>query len=376
MATGAGGPCRRPMARANHECQRGARREATKYAGRMNWLVILAGGRGERFWPLSRTARPKQFLRLLGPRSLLQETADRVAPLIDRAHTVVVTGQAYTALVEEQLPGSWVLGEPVGRNTAASIAWAAAAIRSRDPEGLLVVLPSDHAVVDAAGFRAVLSAAMASAQRRQRMTLLGVRPTRPEIGFGYIEAESATASAAAANSVPVAAFVEKPSRERADAMVASGRFYWNAGMFILPLQEVWGAFSRWLPDTLAAVSGPSEGFGLRFAALRAVSFDVGIMEQATAVDMLPLDVGWDDVGSFEAVARLLAGRAPERVVWDRVHDVTVIGDEGPLIAGIGLSHLVVVRTPDAVLILPPEESQAVRALVHRLQETEEGARLI
>lgn len=342
----------------------------------MNWLVILAGGRGERFWPLSRTARPKQFLRLLGPRSLLQDTVDRVAPLIDRAHTVVVTGEAYAALVEEQLPGSWVLGEPVGRNTAASIAWAAAAIRSRDPEGLLVVLPSDHAVTDAAGFQAVLSAAMASAQRRQRMTLLGVRPTRPETGFGYIEAETATASAAAADGVAVAAFVEKPSRERAEAMVASGRFYWNAGMFILPLLEVWGAFSRWLPDTLAAVSGTSEEFAWRFAALRPVSFDVGIMEQATAVDMLPLDVGWDDVGSFEAVARLLMGRAPARVVWDRVHDVTVIGDEGPWIAGIGLSHLVVVRTPDAVLILPPEESQAVRALVHQLQETEEGARLI
>lgn len=341
----------------------------------MNWLVILAGGRGERFWPLSRAARPKQFLRLLGRRTLLQETADRVAPCIDRAHTVVVTGEVYAALVEDQLPGSWVLGEPVGRNTAASIAWAAAAIRTRDPEALLVVLPSDHAVEDAAGFQAVLSAAMASARRRQRMTLLGVRPTRPETGFGYIEAEMPTGLSVADAGVPVAAFVEKPSRERAEAMVASGRFYWNAGMFILPLPEVWGAFTRWLPGTLEAVSGSPEGFDARFAALDPVSFDVGIMEHATAVDMLPLDVGWDDVGSFEAVARLLAGRAPERVVWDRAHDVTVIGDEGPWIAGIGLSHLVVVRTPDAVLILPPEESQAVRALVHQLQETEGGARL-
>ncbi len=341
----------------------------------MNWLVILAGGRGERFWPLSRTARPKQFLRLLGPRTLLQETADRVAPFIDRVHTVVVTGQAYAALVEEQLPGTWVLGEPVGRNTAASIAWAAAAIRARDPDALLVVLPSDHAVGDPAGFRAVLSAAMVSAQRRQRMTLLGVRPTRPETGFGYIEADTSAGVAASAGGVPVAAFVEKPSLDRAAAMVASGRFYWNAGMFILPMEQVWRAFSRWLPETLAAVSTTSEGFDGRFAALDPVSFDVGIMEHATAVDMLPLDVGWDDVGSFQAVARLLASRAPERVVWDRVDDVTVIGDEGPLIAGIALSHLVVVRTPDAVLILPPEESQAVRAMVHHLQETEEGARL-
>lgn len=339
----------------------------------MNWLVILAGGRGERFWPLSRTARPKQFLRLLGPRSLLQETADRVAPLIDRAHTLVVTGEAYAPLVDEQLPGCWVLGEPVGRNTAASIAWAAAAIRERDPDALLAVLPSDHAVEDPVGFRGVLAAAMASAQRRRRMTLLGVRPTRPETGFGYIEAEAPAAGVPVG--VPVAAFVEKPSRERAEAMVASGRFYWNAGMFILPLQEVWSALARWLPDTLAAVSTAPDDFGERFRALEPVSFDVGILERATAVDVLPLDVGWDDVGSFQAVARLLAGRAPQRVAWDRVHDVTVIGDDGPLIAGIGLSHLVVVRTPDAVLILPPEESQAVRALVHQLQETEEGARL-
>ncbi len=341
------------------------------WAGPVNWLVILAGGRGERFWPLSRVERPKQFLRLLGPTTLLQDTASRVAPLIDRAHTVVVTGQAYAALVEQQLPGSWVLGEPVGRNTAASIAWAAAAIGRRDPDALLAVLPSDHAVADPQAFQAALAQAMASAQSRQRMTLLGVEPTRPETGFGYIEVPTPSGDAV----MPVEAFVEKPSRERAAAMVASGRFYWNAGMFILPLATLWEALGRWLPDTRDAVSGPAEGFDDRFAALDPVSFDVGIMERADRLDMLPLAVGWDDVGNFEAVARLLAERAPERVIWDRVEDVTVIGDDGPWIAGVGLSHLVVVRTPDVVLILPPHESQAVRTLVHRLQETNEGERL-
>jgi mannose-1-phosphate guanylyltransferase len=338
----------------------------------VNWLVVLAGGRGERFWPLSRTARPKQFLRLLGPRTLLEETADRVAPLIGRDRTVVVTGRAYAGLVEEQLPGSLVLAEPVGRNTAASIAWAAHEIRRRDPDAVMAVLPSDHAVADVEGFRTALKTALHAAGETGRMTLLGVRPTRPETGYGYIEAASVPDPPTV---VDVRAFVEKPNAARAAAMVAAGGYYWNAGMFILPVPVVWAALERHLPATCAALVGDAAGWASRFASLDPVSFDVGVMEKSRDLQVLPMDVGWDDVGSFEAVARILADRAPERVVWERVSDVVVIGDDGPWIAGIGLSHLVVVRTPDAVLLLPPEEAQSVRELVRRLAASEEGVAL-
>lgn len=340
----------------------------------MNWLVILAGGRGERFWPLSRTARPKQFLRLLGEQTLLQETAARVAGLIDREHTLVVTGRDYAALVAEQLPGARVLAEPVGRNTAASIAWAAFVVHREDPLGVMAVLPSDHAVADVERFGDAIGRAVRFAARERRMTLLGVKPTRPETGYGYIET---LASAVPNQVVPVTAFVEKPDAKRAEAMLASGRFFWNAGMFMLPVEVVWQALVQQLPAVVAAVeaSDHPDRFDAQFQALEPVSFDVGVMERSADLSMLPLDVGWDDVGSFAAVARILATRTPERVVWERVHDVTVIGDEGPWIAGIGLEHLVVVRTPDAVLILPPEEAQAVRALVRQLNTTERGSEI-
>jgi len=340
----------------------------------VNWLVILAGGRGERFWPLSRTARPKQFLRLLGDKTLLQETASRVAGLVDREHTLVVTGRDYQALVAEQLPGARVLAEPVGRNTAASIAWAAFVVRREDPGGVMAVLPSDHAVGDVPQFSDAVARAMQFAGREGRMTLLGVKPTRPETGYGYIEIREPSRPNQV---VPVAAFVEKPDVKRAEAMLASGRFFWNAGMFMLPVNVVWQALEQQLPRVVAAVqaSDRPDQFDAQFRALDPVSFDVGVMEHSRDLSMLPLDVGWDDVGSFAAVARILANRAPDRVVWERVQDVTVIGDDGPWIAGIGLEHLVVVRTPDAVLILPPEEAQAVRALVRQLTTIERGSEI-
>jgi mannose-1-phosphate guanylyltransferase len=335
----------------------------------MDWLVILAGGRGERFWPLSRTTRPKQFLRLLSDRTMLQETVDRVGPH-DPATVVVVTGRDYLPLVYEQLPEvpyRNVLGEPVGRNTAASIAWAARLILDRDPDAVLTVLPSDHAIRDGAGFRHALGMARAYARDTGRFTLFGIVPDRPDTGFGYIE----TAAGEPGTVQAVVRFVEKPDRTRALAMIESGRFYWNSGMFILPVKPLWAAFQDLLPahaegiETLCREPGRTRAV---FEELENVSIDVGIMERWQDLSVLPADIGWDDVGTFQAVARLVAEREPARVVFDRSRDVVVVGDEGPWVAGIGLEHLIIVRTPDVVLVLPPEEAQGVRGLVARLKD--------
>jgi mannose-1-phosphate guanylyltransferase len=335
----------------------------------VNWLVVLAGGRGERFWPLSRQRRPKQFLRLLSDRTMIQETVDRVAALFPPERTLVVTGADYVDLVCEQLPAvprGHVLGEPVGRNTAPSVAWAARWIMERDPEAVLTVLPSDHAILRPEAFRKLLRQAVSYAAETGRMTLFGIVPDRPETGFGYIEV-----ARPGPGPIDVVRFVEKPDVVRAREMVASGRHYWNSGMFVLPLGTFWATLERTLPE----VAGGAETLVRRpgaesavFAALPEVSLDVGVMERAGHLAVMPADIGWDDVGTFAAVARIRAEQQPDRVHLDRTDDVVVIGEEGPWVAGIGIRHLVVVRTPDVVLILPPEEAQEVRQVVRQLAE--------
>lgn len=334
----------------------------------MNWLAVLAGGHGERFWPLSRRHRPKQFLRLLSDRTMLQETVDRLGGRFDPARIFIVTGQDYVTLAAEQLPTVLprnILGEPIGRNTAASVAWAAHRVLEQDPDGILVVLPSDHAIARPDRFRAILDQALNHVGRTGQFALFGIVPNRPDTGFGYIEADPH-----GSNPVHVRRFVEKPDLDQAREMLATGRFYWNSGMFVLPVAPFWETLVRLMPELakgIEALTEEPDRLDIIFPELPAVSLDVGIMERARDLSVFPTDIGWDDVGTFQAVARILVDRAPDRVVFDRVEDVVVIGDSGPWVAGVGLSHLVIVRTPDVVMILPPEESQAVRHLVERLK---------
>ncbi len=333
----------------------------------MNWLVLLAGGRGERFWPLSRRERPKQFLPLLSSQSLLVETRTRVADVFSPERVLVVTGEAYREHVRHELPElapDQILAEPAGRGTAASVAWAAQTILAADPGAVLTVLPSDHAVAEPGRFQERLGRALRHAAAHGEMTLFGIVPERPDTGFGYIE----TADAPGEDASRVVRFVEKPDARQATRMVANGRFLWNSGMFILPLPALAEAFRRFMPACWDA-AGELHGTGSAgpFLDLDAVSLDVGIMERVEKLSVFALDVGWDDVGSFEAVARIQKDRSADRVVLEDSRDVVVLGNEGPLVAGIGLQGLVIVRTPDAVLILPPERAQSVRAIVRRLE---------
>jgi mannose-1-phosphate guanylyltransferase/mannose-6-phosphate isomerase len=347
------------------------------------YAVILAGGGGTRLWPLSRPARPKPFLPLIGDRTLLQRTWDRIVPdLVPAADVAVVTDRRYEGLVREQLPGlapGMVLCEPVGRNTAAAVALAAAAVDRPDDE-VMLVLPADHLVADEPGFRALLRRAegVAGAADR-RLVTLGITPSGPETGYGYVVAGGALAGDPCA--VAVDRFVEKPSEDAARALLAgTAPVAWNAGIFLWRRDAIRAAFAASSPDILADVeAGVAGGDGsLReaYQRVRATSIDYAVLEPAAAtggVAMLRASVGWSDLGSWTALRVALAEAAaaaePEAgagaVGRGPRHDLgsertLVLAGDRPVVT-IGLRDVIVVDAGDVVLVLAADAAQQVKA---------------
>ncbi len=338
------------------------------------WLVILAGGRGERFWPLSRMMHPKQFLTLMGNHSMIRTTRDRVRPLIGPENTWVVTGQDYVDKVATNLPDvppSHILGEPVGRNTAPSIAWAAASIYEQDRDAVILILPSDHLIKYQKRFQKLADAALGAAEAQGGFYTFGIIPTHGETGYGYIEHGAEVEHGI----LRVKRFVEKPPVEEAQLMVESGRFFWNSGMFAFKAGEYLDAVHQWIPalfDGISALIHNPDRVGIIFPELPQVSVDHGIMEHVNDVYVLPADIGWDDVGTFAALARHLPrndeqNAARGHAIFVDSQNVTAIS-EGPVVSFIGVKDLFVVATKDAVLILSPDRSQDVRQVVQALKE--------
>jgi len=349
--------------------------------------VILAGGSGTRFWPASRRLRPKQLL-CIGPdpdTSLIAATVRRIAPLCPPERIVIATGERLLPATRAALPGlgdaTW-LGEPAARNTAACIGWATALIRRRDPEAVVMVLPSDHHVSDEPEFRRVAALALASAAGGP-ITTVGLYPTRPETGYGYLE----VGEALAAGVHRVVRFVEKPDRERAEAYVASGRFLWNGGMFFFRAATLLDAIAAHLPALAAgldrieaaAAAGPeAEAATTRevFSALPSVSIDHGVMEHATPLAVVPAEFGWSDLGSWESAWEL--GRkdaegnvlTPSAIAIDAhrnlIEDLRTDGGRRVLVA-IGVDDLCIVETDDALLVIPRSRAQDVRLAVEHLR---------
>jgi mannose-1-phosphate guanylyltransferase len=347
------------------------------------FVVIMAGGSGTRFWPLSRKGLPKQFLKLVGPRPLLVESAQAAARLAPAERTLVVTGAAHASLVRQllpRLPARNVLAEPCGRNTAPAIALAALHAAARDPDAVLAVLTADHHMADAAEFTRCCKVALAEAGEGKIATL-GIRPTRPDTGFGYIRVASPARPGIA---VPAKAFLEKPDQRRARRFVADGRHLWNSGMFFFKASVLLDEVREQLPDLYAGMETLRPAIGTRgygavlrmvFPSLPDISIDYGIMEKARSeMAVVPSDFGWDDVGSFAA---LLAHAAADNyargtvVAIDTTRSVLVT-DRGVL-AAVGLDGLAVVRSGDAVLVLRLDRCQDVRQIVRRLQESGRGS---
>lgn len=336
--------------------------------------LILAGGSGTRFWPLGRRLRPKQLLVLEGERSLLQETVDRLGPLVSPERVWVCTTQELMAGVRAQLPevpAPQVLAEPEGRNTAAAIAYAVRSMPASARRGPIAVLPADHRLEDGEGFRRVLARAARVAEDEDRVLTLGVSPDRPDTGYGYLELGESLPGDGELRRVE--RFTEKPTREVAETFLASGDHLWNAGIFVFRGETMLAAVARLLPELAAGleeIAAAPERLAEVYRRLPRISIDHGIMERLEGLATLPLDAGWSDLGSWEALVEML----PADPLGDRRHgDVVTVDTRDNLfwadsgtIAAVGVSGLVVVRTEDAVLVLPRERSQEVREIVEAL----------
>ncbi len=343
--------------------------------------MILAGGAGTRFWPASRRTRPKQLLSLVGGEPLLGATVRRIAPIATGERVLVATGSHLvepTLAAVPALSRAQLLVEPMPRNTAPCIGWAAATIARKDPDRVVVVLPSDQHIADEAAFVATLELAIASA-RAGDITTIGIKPTHPETGYGYIEAVRTSSPVWS-----VARFVEKPSRARAEEFLAAGTFLWNAGMFVFRARDMLAAIEAHLPalaesldrlDALAAQGREEEELAGLFAAMPAVSIDTGVMEKMQNLRVVPGDFGWSDVGSWLTAGELApkdarGNSAPDAAVLVDANDNFVVDLHGAgrerVIALVGVSGLVVVDTPDALLIVRRDECQRVREVVDAL----------
>jgi mannose-1-phosphate guanylyltransferase len=342
--------------------------------------VVMAGGAGTRFWPASRAARPKQFLPIADERAMITATCERLEGLVPLERVLVVTAGDLAPQVRACLPGlppENVLVEPVGRNTAPCVALAALELSRRDPESVQVVLPADHVIAPPEAFRASLIAAVAEAERGDRLVTLGVRPTHPATGYGYIELGPELARHGDWPAHEVTRFVEKPDRPRAEEFLASGRFLWNAGIFVWRTSAVLAALRAHAPAVVGPLeaAGRSDGLEALYPTLPALPVDVAVMEQAAARSVLPIAYEWNDVGAWTSLPEVVAGDAEgncvaggARLVAEDARGNIVFGEPGTLTALVGVEGLVVVRSGDAVLVCPRERAQEVKRIVERLRE--------
>ena len=336
----------------------------------MRHAVILAGGSGTRLWPASRRARPKQLLALAQDGEPMVAAAVRLGLAVADQRALIVTAESQAEATRAAVPGVEVLTEPVGRNTAAAIGLAAARLARRDPDAVLAVLPADQHVTDRAGLARVLDTALGAAEQHGAIATVGIAPTRAETGFGYLElAGPATPGTVA----PVVRFVEKPEREAAERMVASGRYLWNAGIFCATAKRLLAELDRHLPATGAAVRAIAEDPAAArtlYPSLPSISIDHGVMEKAEGVVTVPASVGWDDVGSWAALPAVRGGDANGNtvvgpaLVIDGTGNVVVSDDV--LVATVGVSDLVVVKAGDAILVVPKDRAQDVRKVIDAL----------
>lgn len=340
--------------------------------------VILAGGTGSRLWPLSRQDLPKQFLALDGKNSLLKTTVDRLEPLIAAKDVLIITqeahakGEAYHALRPYQS-----LYEPVGRNTAPAIALAAAYLMASGGDPIMVVLPADHIIKDETRFRNHLLTAIEAAQQGQLVTF-GIQPTRPDTGFGYIKAQAGDQASVRA----VVCFTEKPDLPTAERFLQEGNYYWNSGMFVWRASVILAEIQQHLPvvhqiiQSIIADSQVENDFQLavekHFAAMPSISIDYGVLEKSNRVSLLACDIGWNDVGSWQAVHEISPkdekGNALQGNVIALGCQNSLIRSEKRLVAAIGVEDLCIIETADAILISKNDQTQHVREVVEALKQ--------
>ena len=348
------------------------------------FAVIMAGGKGARFWPRSREKMPKHLLDIMGERTIIRETVDRIRPLVPPERILIVTGRNHAAELIRQLPeipAENIIIEPVMRNTAPCIGLAALQIQKRVPDAVMLVLPSDHRIGDENAFRRVLAAAAQEAAEKDAIVTIGIRPTGPETGYGYIEQGDPLPDCGDAGTCGVRSIREKPPLERARAFLRQGCFLWNSGMFVWKASTILEEIRRFLPELHAGLTRIRESLGTSreeeivgevYSAQKAVSIDYGVMEKAGNVLVVPGDFGWSDLGSWDALWEISKkdenGNAVSRgsLIGIDACD-SLVHSPGKLVALVGVRDLIVVETDDALLICGRGRSQDVRKVVEILE---------
>ena len=350
-------------------------------------VVILAGGQGTRFWPISRLDRPKQFLSISSSgESLIQATVRRVEPLCTKHKVLVVCNTLQTKLVMEHVPGATTISEPIAKNTAASIGLAALKLRRESADVAMIVLPSDHAVIDEHKLIATLQRAATLALREDVLVTVGIQPTSPHTGYGYIKRGAVLGE----GSYRVSRFYEKPSLERARRYFEGGGFYWNSGMFVWRPSVYLKAVEQYMPELYAALTKIDQDcsdFDNRtnveavvldaFSSLEAISVDFGVLEHARNCCVVEADqIGWSDVGSWDAWANHFKADSQGNMLYGEALLIDssncVVHSENKLTAVLGGEDLIIINSPDALLICPRSRVQEVRKVVDQLKAKGRG----
>jgi mannose-1-phosphate guanylyltransferase/mannose-6-phosphate isomerase len=358
------------------------------------YAVIMAGGSGTRFWPLSREKMPKQLLKIGSDDTLIQLTVDRVLPLVKREHVFIVTNQGLAVDIGTQLTsrfgGSWdsnFILEPEAKNTAPALALSALHLNRIDPDGIMIVLSADHAIRNVEAFRTCIATA-ASAAEQDYLVTLGIKPNRPETGYGYIKAGQPCHEAGVDGVCRVERFVEKPDLATAQGYLASGQYYWNSGMFVWKVRTFLKEIERHMPSlhegleqVRKSIGSGTETEAVRgmFAQLQPVSVDYGIMEKTDRAAVVPADIGWSDVGSWTALEEVTDKDSSGNIIAGNVIDIdstdSVIYADKRLVATIGLRDTIVVDTPDATLVCSRDRAQDVKKVVDELKKRKAEERL-
>ncbi len=348
----------------------------------------MAGGRGTRFWPRSREKKPKHLLDIISHRTIIQETVDRILPLVEPKNILIVTGRKHANLLIKQLPEiplENIIIEPEGKNTAPCIGLAALHIQKKAGDDTMVVLPSDHAITDTDRFLQVIKTAAQTAAYKDALVTIGIKPTSPQTCYGYIEQGDSLESGMTEEVCHVKSIREKPDFQRASEFVKSGKFYWNSGIFIWKASTILKAISCFLPNLAAGLVTINKSMGLpgEKAAVRhiyknldSISIDYGVMEKADNVYTVKGDFGWSDVGSWDALWEILASDENDNAI---IGGGNVICEESTgclvyspnkLVVLAGIKDLIVVETKDALLICPKGNSQEVKKIVDSLEAKE------
>ncbi len=358
------------------------------------FVIIMAGGRGERFWPKSRLARPKHLQPIVGETTMLAQTIDRVAELVPAENLIVITNAAQRAIVLEdspQLAPEQVIGEPVGRDTAAAVGLATLLVQQKDPNATYAILPADHVIHNSKGYRAVIEKAFQAAETSDSLVTIGIKPTEPATGYGYIHIAGTEREVSGAPVYSVKEFVEKPDLETAKSYVKSGEFFWNAGMFIWKASAIDAALKSFTPGLHSGLqqiaAGLADGksveslLGELYADLEKISIDFAVMEKATNVAMLESDFDWDDVGAWPAIERHFpkdnSGNVKNgTVIFEQSSNNIAVSDGKHLVSLIGVDDLIVVHTGDATLVCHKDKAQEIKKVVKELGDSADFKHLI